>query len=66
MFDWIFREIMGEKFDVKMGKTGGGGLDVEKRQELSVKSVWFSNVFPQNSQLFVPLCLALRWSNFWW
>jgi hypothetical protein len=59
---------MGELPNVKMGKAGGGGLDVEKRQELSVKIVGFSMFFPQNSPL-LPTTLygsALRWSNFWW
>jgi hypothetical protein len=58
---------MGELPNVKMGKAGGGGLDVEKSQELSVKKVGFSTIFPQNSPLFSTLYgLALRWSNFWW
>jgi hypothetical protein len=38
-----------------MGKTGGGGLDVKKRQELSVKNVGFSTFFPQNFPLFPTL-----------
>jgi hypothetical protein len=64
---WIFRDIISENPNVKMGKAGGVGLDVEKRQELRVKKVGFSTFFPQNSPLLPTLCgSALRWSNFWW
>jgi hypothetical protein len=49
---WAFRDIMDELPNVKMGKAGGGGLDVEKRQELRVEKVGFSTFFPQNSPLF--------------
>jgi hypothetical protein len=52
--------------DVKMGKTGGGGLDVRERQERVVKNVGFPAVFLQNSYFFPTLYgLALRWWNFW-
>jgi hypothetical protein len=30
MFGYVFRKFLGKKFYVKMGKTGGGGLDVIK------------------------------------
>jgi hypothetical protein len=52
---------MGELPNVKMGEAGGGGLDVEKRQELGVENVGFSTFFPQNSPLLPILYgLALR------
>jgi hypothetical protein len=61
-----FRDVMGELPNVKMGKTGGGGSAVEKRQELRVEIVGFSTFFPQNSPLLPTLYgSALRWSNFW-
>jgi hypothetical protein len=62
-----FCDAVDELPNVKMGKAGGGGLDVGKGQELRVKMVGFPAVFPQNSSLFPTLYgLALRWSNFWW
>jgi hypothetical protein len=46
---------MGEKSNVKMGKTGeqggGGGSGVE-REEKIVKNIGSSTIFPQNSPLF--------------
>jgi hypothetical protein len=51
----IFRDVIGEKSNVKMGKEGGGGSFVEERQEERVELVGFSTVFPQNSPLFPTL-----------
>jgi hypothetical protein len=57
----IFRDVIGEKSNVKMGKEGGGGAFVEERKEERIKLVGFSTVFPQNSPLFPILyVLALR------
>jgi hypothetical protein len=46
---------MGELPDVKMGKEGGGGSFVEKREGLRVKDVGAPTFFPQNSPLFPTL-----------
>jgi hypothetical protein len=57
----IFRNVIGGKSNVKMGKEGGGGSFVEGRQEERIKLVGFSTVFPQNSPLLPTLYgLALR------
>jgi hypothetical protein len=55
LFGRAFCIFLCELPNVKMGKAGGGGLDVEKRQELRVKNVGFPAVFPQNSYLFPTL-----------
>jgi hypothetical protein len=63
----IFRNIMGEKSNVKMGKEGGGGRFGVGREEKIVKKVGFPAVFPQNSPLLPTLYSSVsRWSNFLW
>jgi hypothetical protein len=60
VFGWvgrIFRDIIGEKSNVKMGKEGGGGSFVEERQEERIKLVGFSTFFSQNSPL-LPTTLS--------
>jgi hypothetical protein len=53
-----------EKPNVKMGKAGGGGSDVEKRQEVKVHS---PDTFPETSCNLSNLHgSVLRWSNFLW
>jgi hypothetical protein len=67
LFGQAFCIFLCELPNVKMGKAGGGGLDVEERKKLRVKNIGFSTFFPQNSPLLPTLYgLALRWSNFSW
>jgi prepilin-type N-terminal cleavage/methylation domain-containing protein/prepilin-type processing-associated H-X9-DG protein len=53
----IFRDVMGEKSNVKMGKTGGGGARCREKTRIESKKRWFSNGF---STKFLSLSHSLR------